>query len=395
MSEEKTTTRRTRKKKTKPVEYIITFVFLIFTFGMMLMLFILPKSNYSANEKRYLADMPEFSFENLINGDYTKKFEEYITDHIPYRDFYVGVDAYYNLASGRNGSNGIYSGKDGYLMNDPVGDNSLDVFANTEKNIGLFADFAEKNNLNTTLMVVPSTGYVEEDKLPLIHKDYKDDKLFEIIKENKGNMNFVDIRESLAVNQKNGIQLFYKTDHHWTSSGAYVGYINYCASKGIMATGENEYYKEIYDGFKGTTYSSSALWLNPSDNIELWQSTRLGDVEVEITEGKNVDRYNSLFFKNHLTEGDKYPVFLDGNHALTRVKNSKAPLGKKLLVIKDSFSHCLVPFLADNYSEILMVDLRYYKNPVSEIVKNENFNEALVIYGIDNLATDTNVVFLE
>lgn len=383
------------KNKNNKKQHIITFLFLIFIFGMMILLFILPKTSYSTNEKRYLSNMPEFSISEILDGDYTNKIEEYITDHIPFRDFYVGVNSYYDLASGRNGSKGVYSGKDGYLINDPVGDKDIDIYNNTEKNIKVFADFAKDTNLNTTLMVVPSTGYIANDKLPTIHKEYEDDKLFNIINQNKDTMGFIDMRNSFRINHSNGVQLFYKTDHHWTSNGAYLGYLEYCGYKGLNATPENEYYKEIYDNFKGTTYSTSALWLNQTDNIEIWDSIRKGDITVEITENNKTDKYNSLFFKNHLIEDDKYPVYLDGNHALTRVKNSNAPKDTKLLVIKDSFSHCLVPFLSDNYSEILMVDLRYYKNSVSDIVKNEGFTESLIIYGLDNLATDTNVVFLE
>ena len=104
---------------------------------------------------------------------------------------------------------------------------------------------------------------------------------------------------------------------------------------------------------------------------------------------------NALVLPCHLNEDDKYPVFLDGNHALTKVKNGNAPANTRLLVIKDSFSHCFVPFLADNYSEILMVDLRYYKKPVSELAKNEHFGDVLILYGLDNLATDTDIAFLE
>ena len=122
---------------------------------------------------------------------------------------------------------------------------------------------------------------------------------------------------------------------------------------------------------------------------------RLGDVSVEITEDTSTTKSSSMFYKKHLTEDDKYPVFLDGNHALTRIKNSNAPQDKKLLVIKDSYAHCMVPFLTDNYGEILMVDLRYYKDKVSDFIKNEGFNEALILYGLDNLAADTNVAFLE
>lgn len=379
-----------KHQKIKITQHIITFIFLLFIFGMAILMFALPKKDYSTNEKRYLADMPQFSLQALFDKSFTTEVEEYITDHIPFRDFYVGTNAYYELVSGRNGSNGVYSGEDGYLINDPIDENN-----NVEKNIKVFADFVQQNNFNATLMVVPSTGYIADDKLPSLHKNYHDDELFEIIDNNKGTMDFIDLRDIFKEEQQNGTQLYYKTDHHWTSNAAYIGYKKICENKGIKATAKSDYYIEIYDKFKGTTYSTSALWLNQSDNIELWQSIHLGEVSVEITENGTTSIYNNMLFKNHLVQSDKYPVYLDGNHALTRIKNSNAPSNTRLLVIKDSFSHCLVPFLSDNYSEILMVDLRYYKDSVSQLAKNEYFNDILILYGLDNLATDTNIAFLE
>ena len=101
-----------------------------------------------------------------------------------------------------------------------------------------------------------------------------------------------------------------------------------------------------------------------------------------------------MFFYDHIDEDDKYPVFLDGNHALTEITNSNAK-GGTLVMIKDSFSHCLAPFLAENYSKIIMVDMRYYKNSVSDLIKAENPEQVLVVYGIDNIATDTDIVWLK
>ena len=101
-----------------------------------------------------------------------------------------------------------------------------------------------------------------------------------------------------------------------------------------------------------------------------------------------------MFFYSYLDEDDKYPVYLDGNHPYTVIKNASADSDKKLMVIKDSFAHSLVPYLADHYSEIVMVDLRYYTDPVSEIIKSEKIDEVLVLYSIDNLATDTGVAWI-
>ncbi len=371
-------------------EYVITFIFIAFVFGMCILFFVLPKLPYSKNEKRYLADAPSFSLTTLFDGSFTDDTENYITDHIPFRDFYVGVNSYYDLASGRNGLKGVYFGSDGYLINDPVEKDN-----NIEKNVKIFAEFIKKNNFNATLMVVPSTGYIEESKLPLLHKKYRDDKYFGIIEENKGNMDFIDLRGLMKQASSEGHQLYYKTDHHWTSYAAFLAYNELFTRKHMSYNQGIQYSRETYGDFYGTTYSTGAFWLTPSDDIDLWYSNGWKDINVSITEGNETKEYNTIFFKEHLNEDDKYPVFLDGNHALTKVKNGNAPANTRLLVIKDSFSHCFVPFLADNYSEILMVDLRYYKKPVSELAKNEHFGDVLILYGLDNLATDTDIAFLE
>ena len=126
------------------------------------------------------------------------------------------------------------------------------------------------------------------------------------------------------------------------------------------------------------------IWSNPDNRYS---------IKVTIAEGTDVKEYDTLYFYDHLKEDDKYPVFLDGNHALTTIENQNAPKGT-IVLVKDSFSHSLAPFLAENYSKVIMVDMRYYKQSVSEIVKQERPEQVVVLYGIDNLATDTDIVWL-
>ena len=102
-----------------------------------------------------------------------------------------------------------------------------------------------------------------------------------------------------------------------------------------------------------------------------------------------------MFFYTHLDEDDKYPVFLDGNHPYTVIKNKNAATDEKLLVVKDSFAHSLVPFLADHYAEIIMVDMRYYSLPLQPIVEQEKVDKILFLYSIDNLSTDGDIGFIE
>lgn len=374
-------------------KYIPAVVFLIFIYGMALWFLFSPKTDYSSSEKRYLQKFPDTNVEKVLSGDFGSEFETFFADQFPQRNTWVGLNAYTALAEGNNGAGGVYNCKNGYLINKPVStENNLD------KNIGAVADFAKSIDTPTTVMLVPSTGYIVDDVLPTFHDKYNDDEDISKISStlSKDKIGFVDLRERFKSEYKNGSQLYYKTDHHWTTKGAYTGYQELCKALGITPIDDSTLKKDSYPDFYGTTYSSSGFWLTPPDNIEIWNNPKNSDrnISVKITEGANIKTSGSMYFTDHLKEDDKYPVFIDGNHALTEITNSNAKNGT-ILLIKDSFSHSLAPFLAENYSKVVLVDLRYYKESVSDLVTTYNPEQVVVLYGIDNLATDTDIVWLK
>lgn len=374
-------------------KYIPAVVFLIFIYGMALWFIFSPKPDYSSSEKRYLQKFPEVTVEKLLSGDFGSEFETFFADRFPQRNTWVGLNAYTALAEGNNGASGVYNCKNGYLINKPVStENNLD------KNIGAVADFAKSIDTPTTVMLVPSTGYIVDDVLPTFHDKYNDDEDISRISStlSKDKIGFVDLRERFKSEYKNGSQLYYKTDHHWTTKGAYTGYRELCKALGVTPIDDSTLKKDSYPDFYGTTYSSSGFWLTPPDNIEIWNNPKNSDrnISLKITEGANIKTSGSMYFTDHLKEDDKYPVFIDGNHALTEITNTNAKNGT-ILLIKDSFSHSLAPFLAENYSKVVLVDLRYYKESVSDLVTTYNPEQVVVLYGIDNLATDTDIVWLK
>lgn len=379
--------------RSKIGKYIPAVVFLIFIYGMALWFLFSPKTDYSSSEKRYLQKFPDANVEKVLSGEFGSEFETFFADQFPQRNTWVGINAYTTLAEGNNGASGVYNCKNGYLINKPVStDNNLD------KNVGAVVDFAKKIDAPTTVMLVPSTGYIADDVLPTFHDKYNDDEDISKISStlSKDKIGFVDLRERFKSEYKNGSQLYYKTDHHWTTKGAYTGYQELCKALGITPIDDSTLKKDSYPDFYGTTYSSSGFWLTPPDNIEIWSNPKNSDknISVKITEGANVKTSGSMYFTDHLKEDDKYPVFIDGNHALTEITNTNAKNGT-ILLIKDSFSHSLAPFLAENYSKVVLVDLRYYKESVSQLVSAYNPEQVVVLYGIDNLATDTDIVWLK
>ena len=361
-------------------------VFCGFIAAMLILLIVLPKKDFSASEKRYLEKAPELTLKTYFSGDFEKHFESFISDHTAGRNFWVGFNAYFCKALGNSAPKGVYYGKDDYLINDPAD------MKNFERNIGFLEEFAEEAEVPVTVAVAPSTGYVCADKLPLFHYAYHDDEAFATMSDTFRTARFIDLREPLQTAYAAGNQVFYRTDHHWTAYGAYTAYKEIASAFGFTPNAEDAYEKTVYPGFYGTTYSTSGYWLTPADDIEVWDN-RLNDahITVSITEGADVTEQQDMFYYSHLDEPDKYPVYLDGNHPYTVIRNDNADSDKKLLVVKDSFAHSLVPFLADHYSEIIMVDLRYFTMPVSEIIEQENVDEVLVLYSLDNLADDDTI----
>lgn len=375
---------------TSKSKYIISVIFVAFIGIFAVLFWVLPKSDFSPKEKRYLQGFPEISVQSLTDGTFETDFENYINDHMVLRDVFMGVNSYSNIAVLNNGSDGVYKCSDGYLINEPATDSRLDL------NLSVTADFKDKTGIDTTVMIVPSTGYIMDDKLPLVHKNYNDDRYYNRIESfcQKNGLGFVDLRDTFN-SHKNGTQIYYKTDHHWTTVGAYLAYQSLCEKWGIEVKEKNGYIVEKTPDFYGTTYNTSGFWLNESDTIEVWKN-RDNHSTCEITANGKTTAYKSMFFPKQLEGADKYTVFLNGNNPVTTVKNPDNKGKEKLLVIKDSFSHCLAPFLSEKFSQITLVDMRYYKKSVSEeIVKNGKFDKVLICMSMDNFLEDKDFAFLE
>lgn len=341
---------------------------------------------YSENEKRMLAEFPKFSLEAVMSGSYQKQLETYISDHISGRDFFVGVDTYFSHLMGRNALGDIYRSDGDYLINAPKNDSN----GHFVKNMNNFEKFADKIGVPCSMIIVPSAGYIMEDRLPAFHGQYNDDKLFEKASDLTPSVKFFDARVPLIEAYNEGKQVYYRTDHHLTSSGTYELYKAYCDFAEINYPIESTYTKEIHGGFYGTTYSSSGYWMTEADNIELWDSGE----KVCVTHDEDTKtKWDTVFFKTHLTKKDKYPVFLDGNHSYVKIENPGVKKGN-LLIIRDSYAQCFAPFISHNYRNIYMLDMRYYRNSVLGLFEEKEIDEVLFLYGIDTLLTDSSTSWL-
>ena len=336
--------------------------------------YFLPKSGFSEMEKRYLAEAPKLSWKSVFSGDWSSQAEEYLSDRVPGRNLFVGIHAYMELLSGRQQLKDVWLEGD-KLLEAPV---PLDEEA-IARNMGTIAAFAEKLGKPVHLMVVPSAGWAAGVE------GYTDEETLDAIYASAGEgVTAIPVEDIF----RGKPELYYNTDHHWTSQGAYNGYAAFTQAVGREHRAQEDFTVTVAGNFQGSTYSRSALWLTEAETIELWQ----GSDRLTVTNGETEGIHQGIFYRERLEEADKYTVFLDGNHSIVRVQNPDKQ--GKLLVIRDSYSNCLGGFLAESYAEVVLIDLRYYRQAVSALVEQEDFDDILVCYSCANFLTDTNLMLL-
>lgn len=353
---------------------------------------LLPRRSFSENEKRVLSEAPQIDAAGIADGSVFRSIESYLSDHFPGRELWVGANAYLENAEGRGATEDIVRGTDDWLFTAPVSDDRETLWDNMQA----ITTFAEKQSVPVTMMAVPSAGAVVSDKLPALHLPYPDADLLEEARRIAGNtLHWVDLYTDFC-SAEQPERLYYRTDHHWTTEGAYRAYCLMMEELGQSSVPHDDFTVEQITDFYGTSYSKSGLWLTEPDTLELWTDS---DIQAVITvyDANRADPVTreGMFFREYLEDADKYPVFLSGNHARVHIETN-ADSGKRLLVIKDSYAHALAPFLAEEYSTIDLIDLRYFKQQtISSWLEENPADEILLVYGLSSLVEDKNLQWLE
>ena len=348
---------------------------------------LLPSEEFLENENRFSSVLPEFSKESLISGEFTNGYEKYITDKFAFRDFFVYSKSNLEKLSGKKENNGVYFAKDDYL---------IDVFENRdysevlEANISAINKLAENKSLSVSFALIPTAYEVLKDKLPpYAYHPYQQNVLKET-EEKLKNVNFINPYNIL--NENNQEYIYYRTDHHQTAHGSYLVYKDIMNKTGkTFFSEENFNIHSVSDEFYGTTWSKTPLSTKGDSIIKYEPLFDVGyDVMYDLTESSD-----SLYNEKNIADKDKYTYYLDGNHGITTIKvklgKQNEKQGKKLAVIKDSYAHSIIPFLANHYDEITVFDLRYYNFSVPGYIEENGIDEVLFIYNVDNFTEDNNL----
>lgn len=346
---------------------------------------VLPPKGFSESENRYLQKKPEFRWDVMLDGSFGEKYEAYLSDQFPGRDGLVAVKTLTERMIGRADTNGVYFGKDGYLI-EKYDKEDIDSKL-LERNLKTLAGALKRMEAaygtgHVRVMLVPGASQILKEKLPLFAEPYDEGEMTAELKKEWDCLELTVPAERELWNHRDEA-VYYRTDHHWTSLGAYYGYAAWMESMGMEPWGEEQFDISVVSfGFLGTLQAKVQGNRKP-DEIALYLPKEAVSYQVEY-DGSG-EWNEGIYNLDALETRDQYSVFLDGNHGLTRIRNlteagREERQGKKLLIIKDSYAHSFAPFAVNHFEETLMVDLRYFNAEVEAFAAEEGVTDILVLY---------------
>lgn len=374
-----------RKRKAR-IANLIGKIFILLLFLVMIINVIVPDREKSELENRSLESRPRFNLTTILSGDFMEQWEQYLSDQFVGRDTWRSLKVGLDRLGGARMENDIYIGKGGQLLeNIEVPDEEQ-----LEANLTAIKDFSDTyENIPVTMMLVPDAACILSDSLPAFARVEDQRQMFSMAERELGDsVNWIDMVSIL--NNHKSEKLYYKTDHHWTTQGAFYVFQDAAKTLGIEGDVSDDFVSyTVTDSFNGVLAASSGVGLDEKEQIDIYAPTE-GDDDVVVNYVDEGRKTTSLYDSSKLETRDKYGVFLGGNTSVIDIRTVSTSQ-KRLLVVKDSFADCFIPFLAPYYREIVVVDPRYYSGTMDDIMDTYRITDALILYSGNTFFTDNNI----
>lgn len=366
---------------------------------------------FSEFENTSLAQKPAFSWSSFVDGSFGSKYVKYINEQFLGRDNWISMKAVADMGLGRIESHGVTYGDDHYLMEklEIVEDQNYPANAGTnivkqtalDRSNGMVSSFLQMYDQPITFSLVPNSYAILEDEVPTgfpgADQQAYTQQIYRTLSEVDDQLEIVDFSDALS--QHKDEYIYYRTDHHWTTLGAYYAYVAYCEQKGLTPVSLEELEENKVEDFYGTFYSKAKRPSQSADTITWYdvdvdefafvanlqqdkQLAQLGEVVQE--DGLELLRVDGMMDQRKFEVRDKYAAFMWGNSGYVKIKSShnlNHQEGKtsRLLLFKDSYANSMIPYLTYNYDEIIVVDLRYMAKSTKELMQEE-FDDIFVMY---------------
>ena len=360
---------------------ICGFIAVIFVLGL-----VIPDAETSDTENRSLQTLPQFSISSVTSGRFQEEFQDYISDQFPLRTLWADVQVATSSLAGGFESNDVYRCSGGRLMQKFTAPDLTSGEPNAADAVYNFA--LTYNWVYTRALIVPTAASVYSDTLPAGATMDDEATYLANVQEwlfSQG----VDVMDVSGVMQEHRDEdIYYRTDHHWTSYGAYLAFQAVAEHMNISSTTS---YDEVLltKNFSGSLKSKSGYFFTSDDELSAYVPES-GTFNCIVTYVDEQRKTSTPFEPEALDGSDAYEVFFGGNYPLVRIE-STTQNDRVLLLIKDSYANCFLPFLIDQYEKIVVVDPRYCYDDIGSIIESEGVTEALFLYNASTFASDTSL----
>lgn len=360
-------------------------VFCALLYGIFLLDLFGEERYFSPNENRILAQKPVFERSAFLDGSFARKYEEYVSDQFTGRDAWIRAKACAELLTGSREVNGVYVLGDGLLIEshqETGQERAVEKLKELKEDASAYESLSSVEDVK--VLLAPTAGAVYREKLPAHAPEFDQYEFLDRAGAALGTK-LVDVRGALEKRRQEGI--YYRTDHHWTTLGAYCAYTQWALAEGITPVPEEAFQKvRVSDSFLGTLHSKINIPVRP-DTIELFLPK--GERNYQVFYDLREEPEASLYQKKYLETKNQYGVFLDDNHGLVEIRTNPArerpsgeKSGKRLLVIKDSYANCFVPFLTEHYDTVFMLDKRYYRGSEEAMIEENKITDIIILYDV-------------
>ncbi len=417
--------KRKRRKKISR-RPMVFFFFLLLLAGAVAALWLPLRPKYSEVEKRELTKFPEFKISAVADGSYFRGIGEWYADTFPWREIFMNVDgkikAFYGIGDSVS-----------ELPNDLADDipDAENVTAAPVTPVEQTAPVPEDADVDDALIQKLSSVLIVDDAAYEYYSFTKSTadryvaavsrtanalhgtaRVFDLVvptsmditlsdrvrkRTNTGDQrkaidyiyaaaspNCITVKTFDALRAHRKEYVYFRTDHHWTALGAYYAYREFAAAAGLNAGALTDFTERKFDNFVGAFYNDSgknkALEKNP-DTVIAYEPKATNDMVYVNKQGKSV-KWSIITDVSTWNRGSLYNTFIGGDNPYSYISNPGVTDGSSCVIIKESFGNAFVPFLLSNYSQIHVIDYRYWNGKLTDFVKEKGVKDVIYLNNI-------------
>ena len=378
-----------RRRKGGLIHYPVLILFSVFFVGMFLLDCVTPDRTVSELENTTLTQRPKVTAQILSSAGLNRFFNDYTQykkDQIPGRDAWISLQSFVETALlQKTQSGGVLLGAEGQMFDRTYGLVSSEE-RTLPRNIAAVASLAARCPGKVYVMVAPAASSIYPERVPAHAPLLQEESYLGQIQaavEQAGGV-YLPLKDALSAHKDEYI--YYRTDHHWTTQGAYYAYSELCGALGLEPFDRAVHTAVDVPDFYGTFYSRARTWNAQPDTLTYYDLDNPLTIYTVTGPGMPTEgQTTGLYDLDKLDVYDKYAAFLHGNNGLSRVEGDGEG---RILVIKDSYANSFVPFLTANYAQIDVVDLRNYNYGLDGLIAENGYDQILVLYSFDSFKSD-------